>query len=65
MAMDRKSEFDNLYKQAQNILLHEMTQEEQSFVAELAWENHAAMSEDRLSRLRQLVKNKGNRPSVA
>jgi hypothetical protein len=32
MALGRPSEFDDLYKQAQNILLHEMTEDEQRFL---------------------------------
>jgi hypothetical protein len=65
MALERKSEFDDLYKQAQNILLHEMTEDERRFVAELAFDNHAALPPDKLSRLRELVRKKGNKPGSA
>jgi len=65
MAADRQMEVDALYKQAQHILLHEMTEEERALVEELGWENHANLTDDRLSRLRELVQKKGNRPSVA
>ena len=39
MAPDRQSEVDDLYKQARNILMHEMTEDEQRFVAELGYDN--------------------------
>lgn len=64
MAGDRKNEVDDLYKQAQNILLHEMTEDEQVFVNELGWENHAALPEAKLSRLRELVRRKCPKPSA-
>jgi hypothetical protein len=62
MALDRQSEVEALYQQAQNILLHEMTESEQAFVNELGWDNRATLPADRLSRLRELVRNKGNKP---
>jgi hypothetical protein len=65
MAVDRQREVDALYKKAQNILLHELTQDEQSFVAELAFDNHAALSDDKLYRLKELVRTKGHRPNEA
>ncbi len=65
MTLERQSEFGDLYKQAQNILLHEMTEDEQRFVAELAFDNHAALPSDKLSRLRELVRKKGNNPGSA
>jgi hypothetical protein len=65
MSPDPLREVDALYRQAQNILLHEMTEEEQKFVAELGFENHATLSPERLSRLRELVRTKGNKPSAA
>jgi hypothetical protein len=63
MAPDRQREVDALYKKAQNILLHEMTQDEQSFIAELAFDNHAALPDDKLYRLKELVRTKGTKPS--
>jgi transaldolase len=61
MALDRQSEVDDLYKKAQNILLHEMTEAEQTFVSELAFDDHATLPPDKLSRLRELVEKKGNK----
>jgi hypothetical protein len=61
MELNRKSEADDLYKKAQNILLHEMTEDEQKFVAELGFENRATMSPDMLSRLRELVRKATSR----
>jgi hypothetical protein len=58
MSNDRKSEVEALYKQAQKILLHEMTEDERLFVAQLGWDDHATLPEDRLSRLRELVRTK-------
>ena len=65
MAPDRQREVDALYKKAQNILLHELTQDERSFVAELAFDNHASLPDDKLYRLKELVRTKGPRPSEA
>ena len=65
MAPDRQSEVDDLYKQAQSILLHELTEEEQSFVNDLGWDNHATLPEAKLSRLRELVRRKGPKPNAA
>jgi hypothetical protein len=59
MAADRQHEVDELYKKAQRILLHEMTADERSFVAELAFDNHAALPDDKFSRLKELVRKKG------
>ncbi len=65
MQLDRQSEVEALYKQAQNILLHKMTESEQAFVNELGWEDRASLPADRLSRLKELVREKGNKPSAA
>jgi hypothetical protein len=65
MAPDQQREVDDLYRKAQKILLHEMTEDEQSLVAQLAIENHATLSEDKLSRLRELVRKKGGKQSAA
>jgi len=64
MPVDRQSEVEALYKQAQNILLHEMTESEQLFVNELGWENRAVLPADRLARLRELVRKKGSKQSA-
>ena len=58
MAIDRKREVDELYKKAQNIFSHEMTQDEQLLVAELAFANRATLPNDKLFRLRELVRRK-------
>lgn len=65
MAPDRQSEVDALYKKAQNILLHEMTEDERSLVAGLAFDNHATLSDDKLNRLKELVRTKCHGPSEA
>jgi len=65
MALDRQSEVEALYEQAQKILLHEMTEIEQAFVNELGWDNRATLTEDKLSRLKELVRRKCNKPSAA
>jgi hypothetical protein len=65
MAPDRQSEVDDLFKQARNILMHEMTEDEQRFVAELGFANHATLPPDKLSRLRELVRNKGQKQRAA
>jgi hypothetical protein len=65
MAPGRQHDVDELYKKAQNILLHEMTPDEQSLVAQLAFDDHATLSEDKLTRLKELVRIKGHKPSAA
>lgn len=65
MPPDRESEVEALYKQAQKILLHEMTEVEQAFANELGWENRATLPAERLFRLRELVRRKGSEPSAA
>jgi hypothetical protein len=60
MASNRQTEVYELYKKAQRILLHEMTDSERLFVDELGWADYASLSEDRLSRLRELVRAKGD-----
>ena len=65
MAVGRQSEVETLYKQAQKILLHEMTDDERSFVAELGWDDRANLPEARLSRLKELVRIKGSKTSAA
>jgi hypothetical protein len=64
MALDRQREVDDLCKQARNILLHELTEDEQRFVAELGFANRASLSPDTLSRLKELVRNNGDRYRV-
>jgi hypothetical protein len=65
MPPDRQSEVEALYKEAQNILLHEMTESEQAFVNELGWDNRATLPPDKVARLRELVRRKCNKPSAA
>jgi hypothetical protein len=65
LATDRKSEVEALYKQAQKILLHEMTEDERLFVTQLGWDDRATLPEDKLSRLRELVRRKGSKPRMA
>jgi hypothetical protein len=65
MAVGRQSEVETLYKQAQKILLHEMTDDERAFVAELGWDDRANLPEARLSRLKELVRIKGSKTSAA
>lgn len=65
MAPDRKTEVDGLYKQAQNILLHEMTEDEQRFVNELGWDDHATLPPEKISRLKELVRKKGGKQGAA
>jgi len=60
MAPDRQHEVDDLSKQAQKILLHELTEDEHSLVSQLAFDNHPALSDEKLARLRNLVKKKGH-----
>jgi hypothetical protein len=58
MSTDRKSEVEALYKQAQKIFLHEMTEDERLFVTQLGWDDHATLPEESLVRLRELVRTK-------
>jgi len=60
MALDRQQEVDDLYKQAQKILLHELTEDERSLVTQLAFDSHQTLAEDKLARLKGLVKRKGH-----
>lgn len=61
---DHQREVDRLYKKAQRILLHELTPEEQAFVAQLAFDSHAALPEEKFQRLQELVKKKGHLQSA-
>jgi hypothetical protein len=65
MTTDQKSEVEALCKQAQKILLHEMTEDERLFVTQLGWDDHATLPEEKLARLRELVRKKANKPSAA
>jgi hypothetical protein len=58
MSTDRQREVEALYKQAQKIFLHEMTEDERLFVAQLGWDDHATLPEEKLARLRELVRTK-------
>ena len=60
MTLDRQHEVNDLYKQAQKILLHELTEDEHSLVSQLAFDNHPALPDEKLARLRNLVKKKGH-----
>lgn len=63
MAPDRQREVEALYKQAQKIFLHQMTEDEQAFVAELGWDDFTNLPEARLTRLRELVRS--HKPDAA
>ena len=63
MVFDRQHEFADLYKKAQRILLHELTEDERLLVSELAFETHTSVSDGMLSRLRVLVGRKGHQQS--
>lgn len=58
MSTERQREVEALYKQAQKIFLHEMTEDERLFVAQLGWDDHATLPEEKLARLRELVRTK-------
>ncbi|MDT8066898.1 MAG: hypothetical protein ROO76_01905 [Terriglobia bacterium] len=60
MVLDRQHEFADLYKKAQKILLHKLTEDEHSLVSELAFETHTSVTNEKLSRLRDLVGRKGH-----
>ena len=60
MARNNQLEVDALYRKAQRILLHELTPEEQEFVAQLGLDNHAALSEEKFRKLQELVDKKGH-----
>jgi hypothetical protein len=65
MAPDRQQEVDELYKKAQRILLHALPEEEHRLISSLAFETHATLSDEKLARLRELVKKKGDRQSAS
>ena len=65
MSSDRRREVEALYKQARKILLHEMTEDERLLVDELGWDDHATLPDAKLSRLKELVRTKGNKTSAA
>jgi hypothetical protein len=58
MPTDRQSEVEALYRQAQQIFLHEMSEDERLFVTQLGWDNRATLPEEKLARLRELVRTK-------
>lgn len=64
MSADRHQEVDVLYKKAQRILLHELTDDEQAMILNLAVENHATLSDEKLEVLRELVRKKGHKQSA-
>ena len=65
MPQDDQREVEELYKKAQNILMHELTEDEQAFIAQLAFDNHATLPESKLRRLKDLVKRKVHLTRVA
>jgi hypothetical protein len=65
MPQDDQREVEELYKKAQNILMHELTEDEQAFIAQLALDNHATLPESKLRRLKDLVKRKVHLTRVA
>lgn len=64
MPADRQHEVDVLYRKAQRILLHELTEDEQTMILNLSVENHATLSDEKLARLRELVSKKGHKQSA-
>jgi len=44
--------------------MHELTQEEQAFVAQLAFDNHASLPDEKFHKLQELVKKKGHLKSA-
>ena len=60
MSRNNQLEVDALYRQAQRILLHELTSEEQEFVAQLALDNHASLPDEKFRKLQELVSKKGH-----
>jgi hypothetical protein len=60
MPQDDQREVEELYEKAQKILMHELTEDEQAFVAQLALDNHATLPEAKFRRLKDLVKRKGH-----
>jgi hypothetical protein len=60
MPLDDWRELEELYKKAQKIFMHELTEDEQVFIAQLAFDNRATLPEAKFRRLRDLVKRKGH-----
>jgi hypothetical protein len=64
MSQNNQRDVDVLYQKAQKILMHELTQEEQAFVAQLAFDNHASLPDEKFHKLQELVKKKGHLKSA-
>jgi hypothetical protein len=60
MQQQDQHEVEDLYRKAQRILLHELTPEEHAFVVQLALDNRATLSEEKLRTLKDLVRRKGH-----
>jgi hypothetical protein len=45
--------------------MHELTEDEQAFIAQLAFDNHATLPNAKFIRLKDLVKRKGHLNRVA
>ena len=60
MSLDYQQEVEELYKAAQKILMHELTEDEQAFIAQLAYDNHATLPEAKFRKLKDMVKKNGN-----
>jgi hypothetical protein len=57
--LTRQQEIESLYKKASQIYIHEMTDDEWSFVRNLAYEDRGKLSESAFKQLRDLVERKG------
>ena len=60
MPPDDRRELEELYEKAQKIFMYELTEDEQAFIAQLAFDNHATLPEAKFRMLRDLVKKKGH-----
>ena len=65
MSLTYQQEVEALYKKAQRIFMHELTEDEQAFIAQLALDNRATLPESKFSRLKDLVKRKGHLNRIA
>lgn len=60
MSLTYHQEVKDLYKHAQSIFLHELTEDEQVFIAQLAFDNLATLPDAKFRRLKDLVRRKGH-----
>jgi hypothetical protein len=65
MLQQVQRELEELYTKAQKILMYELTEDEQAFIAQLAFDNHATLPNTKFIRLKDLVKRKGHLNRVA